>query len=577
MTPDGPRPLRQRLTRRDFAKRTGILATALGAAPVWLPSVAREALVSGPTTNGIANPRVARDVAGWGAYNPGGTDPVPRLRRRRDGVGGGTTSAEIAFSPSGGERRAVLYPDFVAVDEGKVIWGEAMAKVISASPGAALTLRFSYFNAAGDLLAEPTVATISRPATGWHHLAGFDTAPPGAARFRVLVGLDNTVRPRSTVRATNFMAVLDPPGLPSYFDGSYPECAWLGGAHASASTGPPPLSARPAHRSFLFGFNDNSTQTTSGVTPAIDVALNKEIGASVLRISVNLASAAFQSGPGERIDWTDPYVQRYDALYRECVRAGVKFLPIALFCPPWMGVSQGDPPPNEHLAEWTRLPAQLAERWPRAVAIEVWNEPNLGASFWRPAADAAAYTTLLSETYEAIKAVEPSMTVLTGGLSGIRVSDGPSQALHEYLRGMYEAGARGNFDGHSVHVYPQRPSSADLEGPLETVRTIQRQNDDHRPLWVTEIGTSTGVTGEAFAEPVSETQQGFVNRLAYGMLKRQGDVHAVCFHTLLSPSSIPSSDFEAGFEVVERETMRRKPAFWALESERWGERERRAA
>lgn len=560
------------VTRRELVKRAGTLAGAMSIAPVFLRVETTDVLEARPgLTNLIANPRAMDGVVGWGADIPGVSDPPPAVRRRSDGAGDGTTSAELVFTPSDEERRAGLYPASVHVVEGNVIWAEAMGKVVSGSSEAELTLRLSYFDVEGQLVSEPTVARIRHPPPGeWIHLTGFDTAPLGSAGLRVLVELENTVRPASAVRATNVMAILDPPGLPSYFDGDNRGAAWIGAPHASASSSREPMSVRRAPPDLLFGFNDNSVQTTVAVTPATDVKLNKEIGASVLRVSVNLASAAFQSGPGESVDWSHEYVQRYDALYGGCVRAGIGFLPIALFCPPWMSVQQGEPPPPARIEEWADLCAQLVKRWPEATAIEIWNEPNLGASSWRPAADPVAYTKLLSAAYRAVKSENPSMTVLTGGLSGIRASNGPNQALHGFLSGMYAAGAKDRFDGHSFHFYPARPASENLDEPFETIRSIQRQNGDSKPLWLTEIGTSTGVTGNAFAEPLTEGQQAIVNRLLYAMLKHQEDLRAVCFHTLLSPSTVPQTDFEAGFEFVERTTRRRKPVFRALQAELWG-------
>lgn len=323
----------------------------------------------------------------------------------------------------------------------------------------------------------------------------------------------------------------------------------------------------------LAGLNDNSAQATDGVGPERDVALHVAMGSRLLRATVDLRGRAFQARPGASVDWDHPYAANYDLLYRTCREAGLEFLPIPLFCPDWMDVPDGSPPPRRHLSEWASICGQLAARWPESVAVEVWNEPNLGEGYWFPSADPAAYVALLAAARRAIKAERPSMPVLNGGLAGSLVSGRRGIAAAEYLSGMYAAGAKDLFDGLSYHAYPERPASGGRVAELTAaVRRVMAENGDSKPRWLTEIGTSTGVHGPAFAEPVTEAQQATVNCLLYGMLKREPDLRAICFHTLLSSSSVPAASFEAGFEFVARTTGREKPVYHALAEELAGER-----
>ena len=90
-------------------------------------------------------------------------------------------------------------------------------------------------------------------------------------------------------------------------------------------------------------------------------------------------------------------------------------------CPPWAAVSgaQGNqfaqPASPAAFANWA---AAVAKRYDGKGAkyFEIWNEPN-NPSFWAPRPDPAAYTADLKAAYAAIKNVDPSAIVLSGGLA----------------------------------------------------------------------------------------------------------------------------------------------------------------
>ena len=115
--------------------------------------------------------------------------------------------------------------------------------------------------------------------------------------------------------------------------------------------------------------------------------------------------------------------------------------------------------------------------------VIVGNEPNLNL-FWMPqfgpdGADVAAkaYLLLLAETYDALKAVSPSVNVIGGSLSA-RGSDRPRArgrptrrpASSRISAGVSRLGARPAGDGQfSLHPYPEGSSiPADFEHPKST-------------------------------------------------------------------------------------------------------------
>lgn len=552
------------LTRRDLLRQGGTLAGILVAGPlIGCGSGPRSE--RGTLINEIVNPRPAASLQNWAALVPGGATPALGLAPQgADGLRG---SAELAFAPGERGAGAILpaAPSPVEVGPGTIVWGQVAA--LSSVNGAALRLSVIYRAKGGAPVGEATLARVDEVPSGrWLTLRGFDAAPAGAAACHLAVWLEE-VRAPARLRATNALIALDPAGMPRYFDGDSPKASWLGEPGASASEGPAPGPATPARRDFAFGFNDNASQT-SFLPAQTDVDLHREVGSRLLCMTVNLASPEFQRRSGGRIEWSAEYPARHDAVYRACRRAGVALVPIPLFCPPWMGVAQGAPPPAGRVADWAELCAQLAERWPEIPAIQVWNEPNLGRYFWKPRPDPARYVDLLSQTTARVRREVPGVALLSGGLSGIPEGDDHSTALGPYLEGMYAAGARGTFDGLAFHPYPAIPGTGrNFDTALRTVTAVQRRHRDPRPWWITETGVSSG-RGNAGANPVvDERRQAIVNRLLVALLKERPEVRAACIHTLISSAALPRGHFEAGYEVVERGTLRRKAAFGALRAE----------
>ena len=87
--------------------------------------------------------------------------------------------------------------------------------------------------------------------------------------------------------------------------------------------------------------------------------------------------------------------------------------------------------------------AAILKRYPgRVHAIEVWNEQNLDRE-WTSAQGLSAenYVALLREVYETVKALEPGVIVISGGLSPTGVDDGVTAVDDfDYMERQIEAG-----------------------------------------------------------------------------------------------------------------------------------------
>lgn len=142
--------------------------------------------------------------------------------------------------------------------------------------------------------------------------------------------------------------------------------------------------------------------------------------------------------------------------------------------------------PEERFEDYARFSAAFASRYRgRVEAIVVWNEPNLRFEWGYRAADPAAYTRLLRAAYGAIKAVNPDVSVVAAGLAP--TLDTGEWALDdlEYLRQMYEAGAKPYFDKLAIHAYgwrlpPDDPASPDRVNfaRAELLRQVMVENGD---------------------------------------------------------------------------------------------------
>lgn len=253
----------------------------------------------------------------------------------------------------------------------------------------------------------------------------------------------------------------------------------------------------------LFGFNAYITPMT--------VAEERTVGGTIARLFVPWWRVEPAQGSW---DWGE-----FDREYQEILQGGLRPLIVADGAPCWAEVNCSltfaSPPTAGHDEQWSAYVRQLAERYPQAVAVEVWNEPNLASSFY-PQVDPARYTQLLQAAYAAVKAVDPAMPVISGGLA---MSDGSGfagagYASRTFLADMYADGARRFMDGLAIHVYPTDTLSDGTRvwDPAAMPRWLKQIADvgeaagvKHVPIWITEMGVST--TTEPGFPPAATTAQ----------------------------------------------------------------------
>ncbi len=233
-----------------------------------------------------------------------------------------------------------------------------------------------------------------------------------------------------------------------------------------------------------------------------DLDLMASTGAQWLR--VGLGWGHIERSPGV-YDWGPT-----DRLVLGARRRGMSVVAVVASAPSWDSApgchqyecAPGDPVP---FANFVRTAASRyaplgVRHW------EIWNEPN-HVQFWGPRPDPVAYTELLRRASLALHAVDPGLTVITGGLSPAPDRGGEIAPL-TFLERVYELGGGPYFDAVAAHPYqfPAPPTvPSDTNAFLQTKQIhelMDRFGDGAKKVWGTEVGAPT-----RGPDSVSETDQ----------------------------------------------------------------------
>ena len=243
-------------------------------------------------------------------------------------------------------------------------------------------------------------------------------------------------------------------------------------------------------------------------------------------LRVNFVWGAVQPTAGASYDWS-----HYDAIIGAAAEQGIRVLPTVYSSPSWAASKTNYPPSKSHMNDFRAFVQAAAARYgangtfwlehpltPKLPVIDwqLWNEVN-SPSFWFRKPSAKQYVGLLRVFSGGIKTGDPSAHVVLAGLFRTpQIKNGID--LDRFLPQIYRRKAKGLFDGVAVHPYATTPRDA-LEAVKETRRIMGRFKDRHTPLWITEIGWSTGGNPPT-ALTVSPQRQASYLRKAFGMLAR---------------------------------------------------------
>ena len=189
-------------------------------------------------------------------------------------------------------------------------------------------------------------------------------------------------------------------------------------------------------------------------------------------------------------------------------------------------LTQNGPPANPQ--DYANFVVALLRRYPGKIhAVEVWNEENLDREWTSTKGlSAANYVELLHTTYQAVKAVDPGVIVISGALSPTGLNDGVARLRRFRLHGRADRGGaaqlhrlRGRASQRlstSARITPTTPFPNDptaiFRGPFDnphhswsfrsTLQTYaakiaQAPNNNGQKLCITEFGwpSAEGLTG----------------------------------------------------------------------------------
>jgi hypothetical protein len=255
-------------------------------------------------------------------------------------------------------------------------------------------------------------------------------------------------------------------------------------------------------------------------------------------------------------DYAANWIAAYEETFRK-LPPGTKVLLDVVGTPQWETGSSNEHAPPANPNDYAAFVAGLAQRL---------DAPG----WWVGAPNPAAYAQLLKATYPAIKAADPSATVVLGGMTG---NDYP------FLEALYAAGAKGSFDAVGVHT----DTACNVLSPYEFLRdnsnrmipnsflayrevhAVMLANGDDKPIWMTELSwrTTSAVCSEgAWAgqkpEGVSEAQQATYLSQAYHCLAQDPYVQVALWFPLED-----QADTTAG---LMRADGSHKPSFTAMRS-----------
>ena len=198
------------------------------------------------------------------------------------------------------------------------------------------------------------------------------------------------------------------------------------------------------------------------------------------------------------------------------------------------------PPPHDL---WANYVAQTVGRYKDRVRVwEVWNEPNM-PHFWSGSKE--QYAQLLAVTYDTIKRVDPTATVLGPAITGVD---------EDWLNAM----PWDKMDGLAIHIYVPPASLNDQgysyydQGLPNLQRVLERRGQ--KPVWITEFGFSSGHGAEPWYVGDEAAQARYlVQQSAQTLAYRGIDIRVIMPYVL--------NDHD-GFELI-RDWSRPKPAFQA--------------
>jgi polysaccharide biosynthesis protein PslG len=295
-----------------------------------------------------------------------------------------------------------------------------------------------------------------------------------------------------------------------------------------------------------YGFNVDAIGLDSG---SKDTMFGKVTDAQFGWVRQQVRWSSYEPAKGQ---FGNNYVAQLDALINATAAKGLNIMLSPVSSPDWAGSGGGLPRNPQDFADFI---AFMANRYKGKVqAYEVWNEENYAVETGGQV-NVGAYIPLLKAGYQALKASDPNITVVFGGMTPTGVTGHPEIALDEvqYLQQIYAINGgevKNYYDVLGAHPgsncnppdnsYPDNPATnpcgTDPDGGrsytkdnsfyfkrIVQLRGVMEQNGEGgKKMWLTEFGWDSSPTppdAYKYAAYVSEDQQAQYLTRAYALGK----------------------------------------------------------
>jgi len=194
----------------------------------------------------------------------------------------------------------------------------------------------------------------------------------------------------------------------------------------------------------------------------------------------------------------------FDGVVQQAGDAGLELLAVLGGTPRWAsGVDNTTAPrtverdafPPTRTSDFAAYVYRMVDRYRgRVRAYEMLNEPN-SPDHWAPAPNAERFVELLCAGYLAAKYADPDATVVVGGLNGNGLALGyEAPVSRDFLKAIYAGEGARCFDVMAIHpfAHPTEDGIATLQSWVDATRAYMSSMSDTRPLWLTEVGWSSG-------------------------------------------------------------------------------------
>ncbi len=209
-------------------------------------------------------------------------------------------------------------------------------------------------------------------------------------------------------------------------------------------------------------------------------------------VRLQLPWSAIEARPNV-LDWS-PW-DRWIDLSR---RHGLQVILVVTSAPAW---ARQDPlptaPPDDPQTYASFLAAAVRHYRGRVRCFQVWDDPNIAPHWGSGYVDPAAYTALLQAAYTAAKDADPDCLILGAGLAPNWETGGKNLNEIDFLRRMYQAGAKGYFDvlGAKPYGFWETPDDPRLDphvlnfSRLVLLREVMEEfGDRDTPVWAVAFG-----------------------------------------------------------------------------------------